>query len=135
MQSGELQSGIASADIAAEPHLSVGLGECAKGKGARGPRSNHGTRLEAAGGRWRINFLPAVMARCAHSVAVSTLAPAAVLGPALLNGRTRRGPIRAEHAAVALLGLEQLAARGALVKVLASACRAGSAFGPPRIRT
>jgi len=38
----EPQSGIASADIAAEPHLSVGLGERAKGEGAMRPGSNHG---------------------------------------------------------------------------------------------
>jgi len=50
MQSGELQSGIASADIAAEPHLSIGLGECPEGEGAMWPRSNHGARLEGAGG-------------------------------------------------------------------------------------
>ena len=48
VQSREFQSGLASADIAAQPHLSVGLGESAKGEGAMGPGSNHGTRLEPA---------------------------------------------------------------------------------------
>ncbi len=58
----ELQPGIAAADIAAEPHLSIGLGECAEGEGTIGPRSNHGARLEPANDQWRFNFLPAVLA-------------------------------------------------------------------------
>ena len=47
----ELQSGIASADIAAQPHLPVGLGERTEGEGAMRPGSNHGARLEAASGQ------------------------------------------------------------------------------------
>jgi hypothetical protein len=46
MQSCELQSGIAAAHIAAQPHLSIGLGGSAASEGAIGPRSNHPTRLE-----------------------------------------------------------------------------------------
>jgi hypothetical protein len=64
MQSRELQSGIASADIAAEPHLPVGLGECPKDEGAIRPGSNHGASLEPADSQCRINFLPAVLAGC-----------------------------------------------------------------------
>jgi hypothetical protein len=45
----ELQSSIAPADIAAKPHLPVGLGECAEGEGAMRPGSNHGARLEPTG--------------------------------------------------------------------------------------
>ena len=63
VQAGELQSGITPADIAAQPHLPVGLGECAKGEGAMRPGSNHAARLEPAGSQWQINFLPAVLAR------------------------------------------------------------------------
>src|SRR5580704_1432633 len=63
MQPCEPQPGIASADIAAESHLSVGLRERAKGKGAMRPGSNHGAKLEPAGAQCRINFLPAVLAR------------------------------------------------------------------------
>src|SRR5580704_713610 len=46
MQPCEPQSGIAAADVAAEPHLSVGLGERAEGEGAMRPGSNHAARLE-----------------------------------------------------------------------------------------
>jgi hypothetical protein len=42
---------IAAADIAAEPHLSVGLGECAEGEGAMQPGFHHAARLEPASGQ------------------------------------------------------------------------------------
>jgi hypothetical protein len=48
VQAGEVQACVAPSNIAAEPHLSVGLGERAKGKGAMRPGSNHGARLEGA---------------------------------------------------------------------------------------
>src|SRR5262245_7625970 len=47
------------------------------------------------------------------------LALAAIVGAALLDRRTGHRPVGAEHAAVTVLGLEQLAARRALVEILA----------------
>jgi hypothetical protein len=79
VQSRELQSGIASADIAAEPHLSVGLGECAKGEGTMRPRSNHTARLEPVGGQQRINFLQSVLAQSHHCHRQPTVAPSQVI--------------------------------------------------------
>ena len=51
VQAAELQACVTSADIAAEPHLSIGLGESAKSEGAMRPRSDHEARLEPAGGQ------------------------------------------------------------------------------------
>jgi hypothetical protein len=49
VQASEIQACVAPADIAAEPHLSVGLGERAEGEGAMRPGSNHGAKLEPVG--------------------------------------------------------------------------------------
>jgi hypothetical protein len=47
-QAARRASGLA-VTAAEQPHLPVGLGESAKGKGAIRPWSNHGARLEPAG--------------------------------------------------------------------------------------
>src|SRR6266851_3203382 len=77
VQAAELQRRVSSADIAAQPHLPVGLGERAEGEGAMRPRSNHGARLAAAGRRLPINSLPAVLADLALAVAESATRSAA----------------------------------------------------------
>jgi hypothetical protein len=51
MQPCELQTGVAAADIATQPHLPVGLGERAEGEGTMRPGSNHAAKLERAGGQ------------------------------------------------------------------------------------
>ena len=46
VQASEAQARVAPANIAAQPHLPVGLGERAEGEGTMRPGSNHGARLE-----------------------------------------------------------------------------------------
>jgi hypothetical protein len=82
--------------------------------------------------RWRLAATPPVARppvvpwSAVHPIAFHLQLPStAVLGPTLLNWRTRYGPVGAEDAAVALLGLEQRAARRAFVKVLAGVGRHG----------
>src|ERR1700730_2021842 len=51
-----------SADIAAQPHGTKGLGQCAECVRAMRPGANHRAKLEPAGSQRRINFLRSALA-------------------------------------------------------------------------
>jgi hypothetical protein len=62
VETGEVQTRVAPADVAAQPHLPVGLGECAKGEGAMRPGSNQGT-----GARGRRQLVTNQLSACSVS--------------------------------------------------------------------
>src|SRR5712664_1591004 len=59
---GQVQASIAPADVAAHEQRPKGLTQRAEAVGNARKRANHGARLERAGCRRRINFLPSALA-------------------------------------------------------------------------
>jgi hypothetical protein len=75
VQPGELQACLTAADIASQPRGTVGLAEGTEGVCPVGPQPSHGGRLEPAGSRCRINFLPAGLAEVIKATEPTALIP------------------------------------------------------------